>query len=245
MKISREGLVLLLVATLGISTLFLLGCEISAADSVVRNVGVDFSGVYDGVDSQSLVSQNSGAKVKSLNLIQTGDLLELVDNNGLIFRGTLGSVQNDGGIATASFTFTGSTTAGNEVTATGTLTGEGESATMKGTWIEPFLSGVINGDATINPVQTNSPTTGYTLTVSISPTAGGSVSKSPDQSSYSSGTVVQLTARASSGYTFDSWSGDASGSANPISVSMTASKSITANFSTTSSGFGDIIITTP
>ncbi|MFD2246516.1 Ig-like domain-containing protein [Pontibacter ruber] len=62
-------------------------------------------------------------------------------------------------------------------------------------------------------------------------TAGsGTVTKSPDQSTYLSGSTVTLTATPASGYTFSSWSGDASGNTNPLSVTMTSNKSITATF---------------
>ena len=67
----------------------------------------------------------------------------------------------------------------------------------------------------------------YTLTVSAS---NGTVSKSPDQASYAAGTVVTLTATPNSGYTFTGWSGSASGSANPLSVTMDGNKTIAANF---------------
>ena len=162
MKISREGLVLLLVATLGISTLFLLGCEISAADSVVRNVGVDYSGFYVG-SGGSLVSKQTGAKVTSLNLRQTGDQLEAVDNNGIVFRGTIGSVVD----STANFNMDGATTAGQSVTIDGTLTADGTEGTMKGTWIEPSLYGTVSGQATINPSPTNNPTPSTNTNTSV------------------------------------------------------------------------------
>ena len=67
----------------------------------------------------------------------------------------------------------------------------------------------------------------YTLNVTA---VGGTVVKSPLQANYNYGTNVNLTATASAGYTFASWSGDASGSANPTTVSMTANKNVTANF---------------
>jgi uncharacterized repeat protein (TIGR02543 family) len=70
----------------------------------------------------------------------------------------------------------------------------------------------------------------YTLAVTASPLAGGTVGKSPDQASYTDGSVVQLTATPATGYHFTGWSGDASGNTNPLSVTMTGNKSITANF---------------
>jgi N-acetylneuraminic acid mutarotase len=75
----------------------------------------------------------------------------------------------------------------------------------------------------------------YTLTTSASPSSGGSVSANPapncnSGTQYTHGTVVQLTATANTGYTFSSWSGDASGSSNPVSVTMDGAKSVTARF---------------
>jgi uncharacterized repeat protein (TIGR02543 family) len=70
----------------------------------------------------------------------------------------------------------------------------------------------------------------YTLTINIVPTGGGSVTKSPNKESYTHGETVTLTAAANSGYTFNNWSGDGTGSTNPITVSMTGTKTVTANF---------------
>jgi uncharacterized repeat protein (TIGR02543 family) len=67
----------------------------------------------------------------------------------------------------------------------------------------------------------------YTLTINA---ANGIVAKNPDQPTYTHGSVVQLTPSPSAGYSFTGWSGDASGTANPLAVSMDANKSITANF---------------
>lgn len=58
----------------------------------------------------------------------------------------------------------------------------------------------------------------------------GSVSKNPDQASYTHGTVVSLSAIPDSGYSFLNWSGNLSGSDNPTALTMDADKSITANF---------------
>jgi uncharacterized repeat protein (TIGR02543 family) len=68
----------------------------------------------------------------------------------------------------------------------------------------------------------------YTLTVNID--GSGSVTKSPDQATYTSGTVVDVNAIADAGWTFDSWSGDLTGSDNPDSITMDANKTVTATF---------------
>jgi len=66
----------------------------------------------------------------------------------------------------------------------------------------------------------------YSLTTSVT----GSGSVSPASGNFEQGSVVTLTATPSSGYIFSSWSGDISGTANPINVTMNSDKSITANF---------------
>lgn len=71
------------------------------------------------------------------------------------------------------------------------------------------------------------------LTTIIDPSGGGSIEASPPPncgSSYISGTLVQLTANPAYAYIFDSWSGDALGSANPVTVTMDIGKSVTAIF---------------
>ena len=68
----------------------------------------------------------------------------------------------------------------------------------------------------------------YALTLSTS--GSGTVTKTPDQPIYTSGSTVSLTATPAAGQQFTGWSGDATGTANPLSVSLTANKSITANF---------------
>jgi len=79
----------------------------------------------------------------------------------------------------------------------------------------------ITANFTLTPVNT------FVLNVLAN---NGTVSKNPSLVSYNSGATVQLTATANSGYTFTSWSGDANGSLNPLTVTMNSDKNITANF---------------
>ena len=78
---------------------------------------------------------------------------------------------------------------------------------------------------TFTVVNTNS----YTLQYSAAPSGAGSVTAKPSQSTYPSGTQVVLTATPTTGYTFSGWSGDAGGTANPLTVTITGNTSITAN----------------
>lgn len=70
-----------------------------------------------------------------------------------------------------------------------------------------------------------------TYTLSVDTSGSGTVSANPSQSTYDHGTDVELTATPSTGYGFDGWSGDASGTTNPLTVTMTSNMSITASFS--------------
>jgi uncharacterized repeat protein (TIGR02543 family) len=70
----------------------------------------------------------------------------------------------------------------------------------------------------------------YVLTTTTSASAGGTVTKTPDQATYTSGTVVTLTATPASGYTFTGWSGGLSGTTNPVAITMDANKTVTATF---------------
>src|SRR5437773_5038 len=71
-----------------------------------------------------------------------------------------------------------------------------------------------------------------TYALDVTTAGSGTVAKSPDHASYDHGSSVELTATPATGYHFAGWSGDASGSANPLSVTMDAAKSITATFAT-------------
>ncbi|WP_051227817.1 InlB B-repeat-containing protein [Gillisia sp. JM1] len=83
-----------------------------------------------------------------------------------------------------------------------------------------------NKNITANFTLVNNPET-FTLNVTAQ---NGSVSKNPDQQNYNNGDQVILTATPDNGYEFTSWSGDANGSNNPLTVVMNSNKNITANF---------------
>jgi len=70
----------------------------------------------------------------------------------------------------------------------------------------------------------------YTLTVSINPVGMGTVTKDPNMTAYPSGQVVQLTANPITGWQFDHWGGDLSGSTNPTSITMNGNKTVIAEF---------------
>jgi uncharacterized repeat protein (TIGR02543 family) len=87
----------------------------------------------------------------------------------------------------------------------------------------------------------------YTLTVTVSPTSGGTVTKSPNQSTYHFGDTVTFTESPSAGYTFSAWSGDGTGTGTTRTVTITGNMAVTATFTqvaytiTASAGSGGVI----
>lgn len=105
-----------------------------------------------------------------------------------------------------------------------------------GTCFINWIDGSSNIISTSYSVQITMPTSnnvlytallGYTLTTTPSPSAGGTVSGAGN---YVIGNNTTITATPFAGYSFSGWSGDASGSTNPTTVSMVANKSVTATF---------------
>ena len=68
----------------------------------------------------------------------------------------------------------------------------------------------------------------YSLGVTV--VGNGAVTRNPDQAVYDFGTVVTLTASPAAGWHFVSWSGDATGSTSPVSVTVNENKNVTATF---------------
>ena len=69
--------------------------------------------------------------------------------------------------------------------------------------------------------------------LNVSATTGGSVARNPDQPDYPLGSTVIVTATPQTGYGFIRWTGDATGTTNPLTVVMSTNKSITAVFAST------------
>jgi endo-1,4-beta-xylanase len=77
----------------------------------------------------------------------------------------------------------------------------------------------------------NSPSdVSYTLTLSVSGNGSGTTSPSAGNYSYKAGSAVTIAATALQGSVFSGWSGAATGSANPLTITMDGNKALTANF---------------
>lgn len=171
------------------ATILSTSCEIESADGTVRTVGVDVSGVYRGTADTLLVKRNSGNPISQLDLRQNGDQLQAIDNNGIVFKGTIGNVStttSSGGTGTtvnveygdSTFTLSGKTSSGNNGTITGIITPE---KIMRGTWIEDGLTSTVYGTAVGGGV--NAP-----LTITA------------DDTTLRTNTSTRLTASGGSGY---------------------------------------------
>jgi uncharacterized repeat protein (TIGR02543 family) len=68
----------------------------------------------------------------------------------------------------------------------------------------------------------------YTLTITID--GSGSVTKNPNQATYSYGQVVTVTAVPGTGWMFSSWTGDLTGNQNPTTITMNGNRAVTAHF---------------
>ncbi len=93
------------------------------------------------------------------------------------------------------------------------------------------LSGTENPD-TITMNGNKTITANFAINTYILSVSGdyGVVTKNPNQESYEHGTVVQVSQTPDERYLFTEWSGDASGTDNPLSVTMDGNKSVQANY---------------
>src|SRR5688572_3458995 len=98
---------------------------------------------------------------------------------------------------------------------TGDLTGTSNPANVQ-----------INGSTAITAHFVEKPT--YSLTTAVN--GQGTLTLNPPGGSYRSNSVVQITANPDVGSTFVNWTADASGSANPLSITIDQNNTVTANF---------------
>jgi len=95
-------------------------------------------------------------------------------------------------------------------------------------------------DAILRGSGVGNPGVMYPLTTQVN--GMGTVSRSPNATTYPGGTDVTLTATPASGNDFVGWTGDASGSVNPKVVRILGNTSVTANFVPTGTGGSGTIL---
>ena len=99
--------------------------------------------------------------------------------------------------------------------------------TDNGTVVSSAASYLFNMAGNKALIANFTPSTNFTVTLLSNPVAGGTTSGA---GLYSAGSSVTVTATPNSGYTFTSWSGDATGSVNPLIFNINSNRTITANF---------------
>jgi uncharacterized repeat protein (TIGR02543 family) len=216
------------------------GFTVTAADFVSLTPGANASPVSSGF----------------LNLASGSDLINAgVTSSGITYNGSapdLGAIESGNTSTTYSLTTNVSPSGGGSVSRSPNATtyAPGTVVTLTATPASGYTftgwSGGARGTSTTTTVTMNANTTvtasftngtsTYTLTTVVSPTAGGTITRSPNATTYTAGTVVTLTATPASGYSFSSWSGGASGTSTTTTVTMNANTSVTANFTTSSGG---------
>jgi len=86
----------------------------------------------------------------------------------------------------------------------------------------------MNSNRSITAYLSQLPPPQHTLTINVS--GQGTTDPSPGSHIYTDGYQVTITPSPASGYRFDYWSGDASGTSSTITVTMNSDMNITANF---------------
>jgi hypothetical protein len=164
---------------------------------------------------------------------QTGSLTVTLQPAGAISAGAQwqvdsGNYRNSGDIVT-------DLTPGNHTVSFKTVTGFSAPANQ-------IVTVLANAQTTTNATYTAVASPTYTLTLNA---VNGSISPSPTASGnvYNSGSVVQLTAYANYGYHFTSWSGAATSTANPTTITMSANETVTANFASGDPSLATVTVT--
>ena len=115
-----------------------------------------------------------------------------------------------------------------------TLSADGLSWSTVNTAVGVNMAGIAVSDTTMVAVgQSGTILSGPTIppkTLTVNIVGEGTVTTSPEGTSFPNLSKVTLTAEGTPDFAFSNWSGDASGNTNPLIVTMDADKTITAHF---------------
>jgi hypothetical protein len=95
--------------------------------------------------------------------------------------------------------------------------------------VNPLSFGITNANQSVSSLF--STVNAGQASLAVVPVGNGRVTLSPRTNTYNPGTPVTITATADPGQSFINWSGDATGTQNPLQIVMNQSKVIYANFS--------------
>jgi uncharacterized repeat protein (TIGR02543 family) len=192
---------------------FATGASVTIA--AVPNSGYTFTNWTEGVNIVSTLA--------SYPFVITGNRTFVANYTPIPYTVSVTSNPTLGGISTGA----GIYNSGSSVTVSATANA-GFTFTN---WTEGLIVASTNANYGFNILGNRALVANYTQNFTLTITAvNGSVVKNPSQLTYTNGTSVQLTATPNSGYTFTSWSVDATGSVNPLTIIMNSNKAITANF---------------
>src|SRR5579872_1438667 len=171
---------------------------------------------------QKTTSTSGGPFIDKLQITGPTTTTVTTSPGGLTF-----TVDGTSYTATQVFTWTSGSTHTIAVTSPQTLPSVSGTRYAFSNWSDSGLQSHTVTASTTGATYTANFTAQYQLAVTITPVGGGNVTSNPSSSDtfYNTGTSVQLTAAASSGYSFTGWGGDLGGTTNPQSVMMTATRS--------------------
>ncbi len=117
------------------------GCELGSADESARASPLNVAGLYKDSAGGAIVSKSTGGTITQFNVIQRGDQLQVIDNLGRVYNGTL----SDNGY----FELRGVGPGGFEVLITGNIGTTTSTQTMTGTWVEPNLYATVRATTAV------------------------------------------------------------------------------------------------
>ena len=172
---------------------------------------VAWSGDLTGSTNPAAITMDANKSVTATFAINQYALNVTVSGSGSVSKNPNQATYSHG----ISVTLSATPVTGNHfVNWSGDLTGSANPAAIT-------MDGIKNVTATFAPDL---------LVLTVNVVGQGTVTRSPNQSTYAPGAQVSLQATPLPGYTFSGWSGDLAGSQNPATITMDASHVVTASF---------------
>jgi len=223
-----------------IQTQLFYGLNASLGAAGAHTVVVTFQGAVDGISAgaTSLAGVSQGAPQAVTTNVDTSGADSITTS---ITATTAGAWVVDvvGSGNSGSFTAGSGQTERWDIAASG-MTGASSTKALTAagattlSWAHSGANRLAHSLAALGPSAGGGGSGPFTLTTSV--TGSGSITRNPNMASYPAGTVVTLTAVPAAGFVFTGWSGDLSGSANPNTITMSANRSVTANFAVSQPG---------
>ena len=201
----------------------LSGVPGAAVISVARYAGASSSG---GIGSVRSVNTNGVSGACAGGSDGAGYAFDLTTSaaNSLVF--VAAAMRNRDHLPGAGFSEVAETFAGTS----GSAAGESLAERLLGAAATVNVNGSFSATVDWAVVAAEVLSGGAPSILSVTSSAGGSVTLNPPGGSYAPGSSVTLSAVPAAGFVFSGWSGALTGSANPATLVMDANKSVTATF---------------